>query len=59
MACDNLCGFKKNGWHDATCPESDDYVDPETIKTLNASLQKTAEIGVYDKIAHRMPLTWP
>ena len=26
---------------------------------LNASLQKTAEIGVYDKIAHRMPLTWP
>ena len=24
MACDNLCGFKKNGWHDTACPESDD-----------------------------------
>lgn len=24
MACDNLCGFKLNGWHDTACPESDD-----------------------------------
>ena len=24
MACDNLCGFKRNGWHDTACPESSD-----------------------------------
>lgn len=24
MACDELCGFAHNGWHDTACPDSDD-----------------------------------
>ena len=51
MACDNLCGFKKNGWHDTACPESDDSIsrdDRETIETLHAALLEIAEIDVND-----------
>ena len=46
MACDNLCGFKENGWHDTACPESDDSIsrdDRETIETLNAALLAALE----------------
>ena len=31
MACDSLCGFKKNGWHDIACPESSDSLSSNKV----------------------------
>lgn len=33
MPCDNLCGFKRNGWHDTACPESSDSKKAYALET--------------------------